>query len=215
MQAYAPFHVDVALDPALESSSIHWLTYMQRAKACLENAYDDWKHIKKYFITNSYPMHPENLLYNSVISPRTSQDERIYALDLILDARARRYISTSQSIRKFILPTEQQINWNANTPMEFLKWDKVYITPPPLLEDFSDDQLIEHVYGDVKLDVPKLLSHQQHNERAVKAVTKEVAHNVGIQAQKGNIFLTDESRKTFPINSSKKEFSCNKKLDYN
>ena len=212
MQAYAPSHVDVVLDPAFESSSFHWLNYMKRAKNCLENAYDDWKHIKKYFVINSYPCHPENILYCSLISPKSSQDEREHALQIILDARARQINSTS--IRKFILPTEQQINWDANSPMELLKWDKINITPPPLLEDFSDQQLTDFVFSNVKLDVPKLTSHQQHNERAVKATSKEVAHNVGIQAQKGNIIVTDNSRKDLPITSSKKNFSVNRKLEF-
>merc|ERR1712020_615007 len=98
--------------------------------------------------------------------------------------------------------------------MELLKWDKINITPPPLLEDFSDQQLTDFVYSNDELDVPKLTSHQQHNERAVKATSKEVAHNVGIQAQKGNIIVTDNSRKDLPITSSKKNFSVNRKLEF-
>ena len=184
---------------------------MKRAKSCLDQG--DWEHVKNYFIVNSFPAHPETVLFCAFVSSNSSDEEKYMALQKILEAR-RRHVNPD-SVRKFIYPKEHEINWEAQSIMDILHWHKLksdYITPPPLLQDFTDDELTEAYLSKQKLDLPKLLCHSQHNEAAVKNTTKEVATNVGHEAQKANIIITGESRKTLPINATKKHFS--RKLDF-
>ena len=63
-------------------------------------------------------------------------------------------------IRKFILPTEEEINWTADNPMDMLKWEKhsmkLKTHCPPLLRHFTPDQLRDRK----TLDIPKILGHR-------------------------------------------------------
>ena len=97
----------------------------------------------------------------------STPETRRTALWIILDARARQRERDSDEVRLFTYPKEKWINFDASYIMDLLYWDKLpekYITPPPILEDYTDDQLIESVESNKLLDMPKLLGHSQRNE---------------------------------------------------
>ena len=95
------------------------------------------------------------------------------ALEFILEARKKEARSKAKKIRKFVLPTIEEINWTAEDLMDFLNWHlpslKRKIYSPPLLRQFSvedlktrKDFILENLKG--------LMCHNQSNERVVQQV---------------------------------------------
>ena len=84
-----------------------------------------------------------------------------------MDARKRKKKSRATKVRKFRYPGAL-VNFEAETIMDLLDWDtlpKSYITSPPLLEKFSDEDLILFVKGKKDLEFEDLKSHSQDCER--------------------------------------------------
>ena len=67
---------------------------------------------------NSFPVHPEVLLYNAFQSNKSSKEIRHRALEVILQARQRAIEDPSTEIRKFVYPVMEEINFDAENIME-------------------------------------------------------------------------------------------------
>ena len=88
----------------------------------------------------------------------TDNAESKKALKIILAARKTH--KKSKIPRKFNLPKHHEINFEAQRPMELLKWDEFSpedIHAPPLLQEISDEDL-KNISID---DIPFLKSHSQ------------------------------------------------------
>ena len=130
---------------------------------------------------------------------------------MIKEARKMEKKSKAKSIRKFILPTQEQINLEADNVLDLLKWDKYpkkYQTSPPLLRDFCDDDLedVDQLRQDPVIS--NILCHSQQCERAIKQTTLSSKTNIGKENVKANILVSNQSRKELPIDFTKK--SCMK-----
>ena len=206
VKAYMPMILDVLLKPEFYNGSIHLFNYLKRARLCLRNEYFDV--VKKCWITNGYFFHPENLLLCAYLSPLSPARIKSKALNLILKAREI-YTENTDKVRDFKVPTAAQLNLdnvkNIACFFDILDWNNLptnYITFAPLLRIFSNDELKEGLNN--PLNVPRLLCHSQHNERAVKQTSESVKKHIGKEFQKTNIIVVGESRKAYPKKKLKK-----------
>ena len=138
---------------------------------------EHWEFVSQYFVSekghsNSFFAHPENLLLSGLLSKFSSERVKEQSLKKILEARAFQRMSRAKKVRKFIPPYIKKINFDTNNIFDLLKWDKFEkneITPPPLLQDLTDNELkSENLEKIIKEKIPGLfclLCHSQHNER--------------------------------------------------
>ena len=126
---------------------------------------DHWEEIvKPVFINNSYFAHPENLLFGLLICPRSSQEDKQKAADLILEFRIVQRRSKAKKVRKLHKPKGKELNFGAPNLFNFLHWKglkKQKKTPPPTLNNISDDDVKGLVFSKNLDQVPKLLCHSQ------------------------------------------------------
>ena len=97
------------------------------------------------------------------------------ALDFILKAIKKEAKSTAKKVRKFVLPTDEEINWTAENLMDFLNWELLTVQRklfcPPLLRQFTIEQL-KTQKKDVLEKLQGIYCHNQTNERVVQQVKK-------------------------------------------
>ena len=123
-----------------------------------------WNHLKKYFIENSYSVHPETLLYCAFVSSMSSYETKGKFLNLILEAIEHAEKYPRENPRIFAKPGGFEINFEADTIYDVLDWENLpqgYITVPPLLQGFSKEELILSYQMKERLPLPYLLSHSQ------------------------------------------------------
>ena len=112
---------------------------------------------------NSFGAHPENILLCQIHDDDISirQD----AISKVI--RAREYARNEQEpkLTNFIAP---KINWNASNYFTMAECESV--TPPPLLSEYTEDQLRSIV--DTQRSIQLLPCHTQAVERGIKLVTE-------------------------------------------
>ena len=62
-----------------------------------------------------------------------------------IEARQRQREDPPQDVRKFIQPKKDWINFEAWEILDLLHWNRLpedYVTPPPILNNFTDEELI-------------------------------------------------------------------------
>ena len=130
--------------------------------------------------------HPENILLCAYLSDDDAMSKR--ALDFILKAIQKEAKSKAKNVRKFVLPTDEEIEWTAENLMDFLFWElptiqrKIFC--PPLLRQFSIEQLrTQKKY--ILQELQGILCHNQTNERVVQQVI-----SIQILILKNFIFLS-------------------------
>ena len=80
------------------------------------------------------------------------------------------------------------------------------MTPPPLLRDYSDDQLKKVAKGEMEIELPKIPCHSQNCERAVAATTFASKKAIG-QTKRHEFLLTiQKSRAQIKNHASKKSY---------
>ena len=79
----------------------------------------------------------------------------------------------------------------------FLSWKELspdYITFPPVLRNFSNEELKEGLKKG--LNLPDFPCHSRGNEMNVKQTSLSVAKNIGEERQKSSIVVTNDSRRS-------------------
>lgn len=148
---------------------------------------------------NGYFAHPENLLLAVI----TDENPNMRELGI------RRFLKSRQSkatrIRKFEIP---KLNFQASNYIDLINWQKVALTPPPILSAYSNaevEQLIKD--GDQSaLKFDRFPCHTQAVERCVKLVTEASSAVCGQQSRDGFIRSRIESRMKMPCFNSKKDY---------
>ena len=116
-------------------------------------------------------MHPENILLCAYLADDDEMSKK--ALDFILKARKKEAKSQAKKVRKFVVPTEDEINWAAEDLMDFLNWELPSVQrklfSPPLLRQFTTEEL-KTQKKDVLEKLQGILCHNQSNERVVQQV---------------------------------------------
>ena len=69
-------------------------------------------------------------------------------------------------IRTFKMPTP---NYDANSFQDMIVWKNAQVTEPPILADYSDQQIMEFVEQPLVLDIP---SNTQFVERLIRVITQ-------------------------------------------
>ena len=113
-----------------------------------------------------FRIHPENVLYSAYLAGDDAMSAR--ALKIILECQKKEKIAAEKRqkenkppfIRKFRVPTDDEIDWTADNPMDMLKWDKRTLKLkshcPPLLRNYTPAQLRDRQ----TLDIPNILGHR-------------------------------------------------------
>ena len=110
-------------------------------------------------------------------------------------------------IRAFKVP---KINFDADIYYEMIDWQNVEVTPPPLLHDFTNDEIDKAIVeGNPLLLGSKLLNipcHTQAVERVIKLVTVASSKVCGQTSRDGYIRAALQSRKVIPTFNTKNQF---------
>ena len=213
LEAYGAMVFGVLLNSDAENGSYLYWQYLLNAQESASK-YSFWHaspsikptFISKVFVDNSYWAHPECLLYCTMASNFSSQEDRQQAHDLTLEFRRVQARSRAQTVRKFTPPTRDEMNFGATSPMKMLNWDvlkKKKKTPSPKLKHLSVNDLGHLVSKNVvlrkiakdKISYEKV--HSQDCERNIQFVTKIVAKSAGHENQKSKMIVTEESREKF------------------
>jgi hypothetical protein len=110
--------------------------------------------------TNAYFAHPENILLSMVTDSR--RHIREWAIQKIMLVRVR-----YEGTRNFVLPT---LKFDAVDYTELIDWTVETVTPPPLMNKWSNADLLQARKAPLILD--KFPCHSQRVESAVNLVTK-------------------------------------------
>ena len=158
------------------------------------------------------------MLHAVLICPRSSEEDKQTANDLILEFRKVKRKSKAKKVRKYFKPNGKEIDFGATTLLKFLKWDvlkKQKKTPPPLYQNLTDIEVKSLLFSKNHGLIPKLLCHSQHNERCVQYTTKTIAKVVHAANQKADLILCQNSRDEYPTELSKTDFrNARKKLKF-
>ena len=110
------------------------------------------------------------------------------------------------NVRKFTVPEDHQINDTCRNFFTVLNWKslpKEYVTPPPVLSIYTDDELKE--LKDNNLVFPNYKCHNQECERVMQDIENCVASNIGHDKQKESLICTSASRNTYNCKKFKKD----------
>lgn len=159
---------------------------------------EDQNIISPVLLNNSYFCHPENLLLAGVADER--ETIRRFSCQQILQAR-KKISSTNVQVRCFD-KRQLNVNLNATSYMEMIDWWSTPITPPPLLDDISDDILVSNQ----QILLPKYPCHSVDVERNVKDVSAVSSRVIGHTSRHGAILQTKHSRIEIPSVQTKSDF---------
>ena len=103
-----------------------------------------------------------------------------------------------------------KINFDADIYYEMIDWQNVEVTPPPLLQDFTNDEIDKAIVeGNALLLGSKLLNipcHTQAVERMIKLVTVASSKVCGQTSRDGYNRAALQSRKVIPTFNTKNQF---------
>ena len=97
------------------------------------------------------------------------------------------------------------INFAAEDYSELVDWDKVVVTPLPLVGGLTDDQLHDFIPAGT-VEVLPLPCHTQAVERFVHEVTQAAQKTVGEERRDGLVRTKTSARNAMPKFGSKKDF---------
>lgn len=158
---------------------------------------DDRMIQKPAFLRNSFFAHPENVFTSEV------EAERRFAVSIILDVRVKDRQRTK--IRVFQPP--QNFNFAARHYLDLVPqdvWRQKEFSSPPLLRDFTDDEIRSAVTKPLELlEIP---GHTQAVERGVKLMSEAAEKFYGHDRRHGYILTTLKGRSNMPVFESKQQY---------
>ena len=175
------------------------LFHLTHKLAKLSTGKDDYKIVSKYIDVNSYFGHPENVLLAAVFDPDLKIREK--AVQCI--SNVRQYWSSRPGFRQFKIEHDK-IDWNSAHYYDFYKWDtlpKSHYCSPPLLRDFSLDDLWAQARGSTVLNIPEIPCHSQAVERWIQDTAKAAATQIGYKKRHAFLLNLEQNRKSFPTNA--------------
>ena len=176
---YAVLYFNILMRPNVIYAAKHFFHAIILARECLSPA--DFKFVQKYFSINSFMAHPESILLGMLFDK--SPEVRKKAVDIIIAVRKKK--STAKLPRTFFKP---KLNFKAEEYYQMIYFDdnalsystrplkipkteppkfkpqSKKITIPPLVKNFSDEELKSCIHGK-NLDIPFIPCHSINNER--------------------------------------------------
>ena len=152
----------------------------------------------KYFKINAYMAHPESVLLAGICHPFKSI--RVKCAEIIIKARVR--ARRTNEVRPFKVP---ELFFDAENFLEMIDLTRPDVTPPPLLKNFSDDDL-RLFANDGNIELPEIYCHSIMNERAVKDTTTASQREIGQKKSHEHILNLIANRANIPYKHKKSDF---------
>lgn len=204
MKVYIPIWFRIRHEPTWTFGSRHMFHLINASRQHTPELYS--KYLVEVIETNSYFIHPENLILSMISDNDINIREKGY--QKILQARQHSF-SSSQGVRSYIKPTRNVINYSCVHYSDLLKWDELdteYITEPPLTIALSTDTIRRCMYGREQLPIPAIPLHTQATERCVQAVGQAAKTIAKTDCQIGYVLNKLEGRSRMPMFKSKKDY---------
>ncbi|KAK5649767.1 hypothetical protein RI129_000796 [Pyrocoelia pectoralis] len=201
MQVYAPMWFSIKFNSSCKNGATHVWKTVQLTRYLDESLK---KVIDPVISRNSYFIHPENLLLSMLADSRTHIRE--LALRRILKAKLREADVDSDVIRPFRVPV---INFSAIDYVDLIDWQTCEITSPPVLQNFSVEDIEQLVFSDSEkmVELTSFPCHTQAVERCVKLVSEASLSVIGSGARDGFILANIQCRQKMPHFETKREFN--------
>ena len=90
--------------------------------------------------------------------------------------------------------------------VDFSKIKSEYLTEPPLLFNYTDQQLLDCVEGIDLPNFPELPAHSQNMERHVAGISEAAANAIGHRNMHALRLKTIKSREQVPTEANKSDF---------
>ena len=151
--------------------------------------------------TNSYWIHPENMLLRMINDENPEVQEK--ALQLIQKQRIKK---KNINFRKFTKPNAKFINFEAQSYTELIDFDQYkprMYTSPPILNEYSIQDIKTKNFGKDLLMVP---CHSQHVERFVYLTSLASQNVVGHEKREAYILNKVESTSKIPTSATKEDW---------
>ena len=90
--------------------------------------------------------------------------------------------------------------------LDFNELPAKYFTPPPILQFYSDEEIIKAGKNQFQLDIPKVPCHSQNCERAVASTTFASKNAIGVQKRHQFLLNLQKSREQIKTRATKQQF---------
>ncbi|KAE9524457.1 hypothetical protein AGLY_015178 [Aphis glycines] len=198
MKVYVPMWFTIKKEPSCTNGSRHMM------KQITLSSYLPTKYkvlVQQVIQQNAYFLHPENILICTV----TDNDPEIRKRGLELVLLSRETTKKVGKIRPFRVP---KINFGATHYTELINWDEIYLTTPPVMNNFSTAELADY-FNLNKLPQLPILNypcHTQSVERIVQEVSKASKMVCGSEARDELILSKISHRKLMPSLRTKADY---------
>ena len=194
---YAPSFFKIKVDWHVKYAAHNLFFMLESARACLTKKELEITNI--YLKRNAFYAHPEAILLAAMFD--SDLEVRKWAVNHIIYDRMERLSFGVK--RQWRLP---ELNVNAKTYIEMVDVATCkQVTEPPLLFDFTIEEL-ESCYKDgTDLVLPDISCHNQSVERAVAATTEAAKHVIGPENRHALLLQMGESRAKYSNGTAKKE----------
>ena len=193
---YLPLFFEIKKDCHVKYGALHFFQAIKYAQESFTEP--EKKKAWKYFRINAYNAHPESVLLSGICHPFRST--RMKCAEIII--KARRRARRSDEVRPFKVP---ELNFEAESFLEMVDLSKADVTPPPLLKNYSDNEL-ELAALDGSIELPEIYCHSIHNERAVKDTTTASKREIGQKKSHEHILNLISNRENIPLRHTKSDF---------
>ena len=201
MTHYFPMFFEIKADSSIIKGPHHKLReiqILQRMKGKDVRSKKVKEIAMKFIEKGAWHAHSENILLSLLSSPE--EEDRRFAIDKIAFIRNGAEFGDS-SVRPFAPP---KLNWNATSIQNIQDWTDA--TEPLTTASIPSTELAKFITS--PLQIPKIPSHTQSCERAVKEVTIASAKVFGHERRDGYIRAKIKSRKLLPKNETKSDLEA-------
>ena len=203
INCYAPLFFKIKQDFLIQNGARHYFLAVKLARDCCNPT--EWKEVKKTFLRNSYMATSEYILLAGIFD-----DDRRIRLDAHRYIQKARRYQNDLEVRKYELPKKYLKLDSANHYFELLDFDTIplkFLTPPPLLQDFSNDDILKAARGESVLNIPEIPCHSQNCERAVAATTLASKRAIGQENRHQFLLNLEKNRQLISTDATKKNFT--------
>ena len=194
---YFPMWFEIKCDSSILAGPYHKLRevqIIQKMKRKKDAKSKQVREIAEHFVEKgAWHAHSEHILLSLLASEEEA--DRQFAIDKIVSIR-NGADKGDTSVRPFFPP---KLNWNAQSIRELQDWTDAY--EPSITASIPTSEL--PTFLSVPLKIPKIASHTQSCERAVKEVTCASAKVFGAERRDGFIRAKMESRELMPSMDTK------------
>ena len=201
INCYAPLFFQIKRDYQIQNGAKHYFSAVSLARKHMIQ--EEWNVVTTTFKTNAYMATSEYILLAGIVDDDPNIRKR--AADLIIKARKKH----STGIRKYELPKTLLKLDTANHYFELLDFNKLpkkFFTPPPLLQVYSNDLILEAGNGEIDLDIPNIPCHSQNCERAVASTTFASQKEIGQENRHAFLLNLEKNRQLIKTHATKEEY---------